>query len=128
MSSKKIGAVDLVRSSYEIAWREYSALPGLTPDENMFWPDKLRSYIQVMADEGEQDPIKIARSALGMVREYEQIARSKTRVKLRAAEVGVDRLITNLQCNRKKPGRGGGTSALIPHSGDQFRAKRKPGN
>lgn len=79
----KNGTSDLVYSSYEIAWQEYSNLSGLTPDETMFGPDKLRSYIQVMADVGERDPIKIARSALGMMREYEQIVRSKARVTLR---------------------------------------------
>ena len=50
MTTKENGTADLVCSSYEIAWQEYSTLPGLTPDEHMFGPDKLRSYIQVMAD------------------------------------------------------------------------------
>jgi hypothetical protein len=36
-----------------------------------------------MAAVGERDPIKIAKSALGMMREYEQIVRSKARVTLR---------------------------------------------
>jgi hypothetical protein len=83
MTTKENGTAGLVCSSYEIAWQEYSTLPGLTPDEHMFGPDKLRSYIQVMANVGERDPIKIARSALGMMREYEQIVRSKARVTLR---------------------------------------------
>lgn len=47
MSDKENGTVDVVRSSYEIAWREYRDLPGLTPDENLFAPPKLRSYIQL---------------------------------------------------------------------------------
>ena len=83
MTTKENGTTDLVCSSYEIAWQEYSTLPGLTPDEHMFGPDRLRSYIQVMADVGERDPIKIARSALGMMRQYEQIVRSKAGVTLR---------------------------------------------
>jgi hypothetical protein len=80
MSDKENGTVDVVRSSYEIAWREYRALPGLTPDENLFGPAKLRSYIQVMAEVGERDPSKIAKSALGLMRQDEQIMRSKVRV------------------------------------------------
>jgi len=83
MTTRGNATADLVCSSYEIAWQEYSTLPGLTPDEHMFGPDKLRSYIQVMADVGERDPIKIAKSALGMMREYEQVVRSKARVTLR---------------------------------------------
>jgi hypothetical protein len=49
----------------------------------MFGPDKLRSYIQVLAEFGERDPSKIAKSALGMMRECEQIGHSKARVVLR---------------------------------------------
>jgi hypothetical protein len=80
MIAKENGSADLVRSSYELAWREYCSLPGLTPDEIMFGPDKLRSYIKVMAEVGERDPSNIAKSALGMIREYEQIMRSQARV------------------------------------------------
>jgi hypothetical protein len=83
MTAKENGTVNLVRASYEIAWQEYCLLPGLTPDENMFGPDKLRSYIQVLAEVGDRDPSKIAKSALGMMRECEQIVRSKARVVLR---------------------------------------------
>jgi hypothetical protein len=80
MHVKEIGAADLVRSSYEIAWQDYCSLPGLTPDEKLSGPNKLRFYIQVMAEVGERNPSKIAKSALGMIREYEQIMRSKARV------------------------------------------------
>lgn len=80
MSDKGNGTADIVRLSYEIAWREYCALPGLTPDENHFGPAKLRSYIQVVAEVGERDPSKIAKSALGLMRQDEQIMRSKVRV------------------------------------------------
>jgi hypothetical protein len=80
MTAMENGAADLVRSSYEIAWQEYCSLPGLTPDEKISGPNKLRWYIQVMAEVGERDPSKIAKFALGMIREYEQIMRSKARV------------------------------------------------
>jgi hypothetical protein len=43
-------------------------------------PEKLRSYINVLIDVGERDPFKIAKAALGMMREYEQILHSKARV------------------------------------------------
>lgn len=76
-------AADLRRSAYEIAWQEYCSLPGLTPDEKIIGPNKLRWYIQVMAEVDERDPSKIAKSALGMIRECEQIMRSKARSLLR---------------------------------------------
>jgi hypothetical protein len=80
MTVMKNCAADFVRSSYEIAWQKYCSLPGLMPGEKMSGPNKLRWYIQVMAEVGERDPSKIAKSALGMIREYEQIRRSKARV------------------------------------------------
>ena len=80
MTAMENGADDLVHLSYEIAWQEYCSLPGLTPDEKISGPNKLRWYIQVMAEVGERDPSKIAKTALGMIREYEQIRRSKARV------------------------------------------------
>ena len=44
----------------------------MTPDEKVSGPDRLRWYIQVMVEVGERDPSKIARAAIGMLREYEQ--------------------------------------------------------
>jgi hypothetical protein len=77
MSVQETGTADIKRAAYEIAWREFSRLPGLTPDEKISGPNKLRWYIQVVVEIGEQDPSKIASLALGMIREYEQILRSK---------------------------------------------------
>ena len=71
---------DFLRTAYAIAWQEFTNSKGLTPDERMSGPDKLRWYIQVLAEAGERDPEKIAKLALGMMREYEQIVRSKARV------------------------------------------------
>jgi hypothetical protein len=68
------------QSAYRIAWEEFTRLPSLTPDEKEFGPNKLRRYIQVLVEVGERDPSKIARSALAMVRQYEQIIRSRARV------------------------------------------------
>ena len=80
MTATENSAADLVHSSYEIAWQEYCSIPGLTPDERKSGPNKLRFYSQVMVEIGERDPLIIARSAVGMIREYEQIMRSKVRV------------------------------------------------
>ncbi len=75
-----IGIAEIKRIAYDKAWHEFNVLPGLTPDEKLSGPNKLRWYIQVMADVGECDPDKIAKATLGMMREYEQIVRSKARV------------------------------------------------
>ena len=77
MSVQETGTADIKRAAYEIAWREFNRLPGLTPDRKNKRSDKLRWYIQVVVEIGEQDPSKIASLALGMIREYEQILRSK---------------------------------------------------
>ena len=71
--------IDIERRAYEVAWDEFSALRGLTPDEKTSGPNKLRWFIHVLAEVGERDPRKIAKAAMGMLREYEQILRSKAR-------------------------------------------------
>jgi hypothetical protein len=80
MTETEIHGVDISRSAYEIAWEDFQALPALTPDEKASGPRRLRWYIQVMVEVGERDPSKIARAAMGMLREYEQILRSQARV------------------------------------------------
>jgi hypothetical protein len=70
---------DIERQAYEIAWYEFSALGELTPDEKISGPNKLRWFIHVLAEVGERDPLKIAKAAMGMLRESEQILRSKAR-------------------------------------------------
>ena len=54
----------------------------LVADERTVGANRLRWYIHLMTEMGERDPSKIARSALGMTRQYEQITRSKARVAL----------------------------------------------
>ena len=71
---------DIQRRAYELAWHDFQVVPQLTPDEKASGPEKLRSYINVLIDVGERDPFKIAKAALGMMREYEQILHSKARV------------------------------------------------
>ena len=71
---------DIQRRAYELAWHDFQVIPQLTPDEKASGPEKLRSYINVLIDVGERDPFKIAKAALGVMREYEQILHSKARV------------------------------------------------
>ena len=81
MTPKDIGATaDICRSAYKIAWEDFCALPNLTPDEKASGPRRLRWYIHIMVEVGERDPSKIAKAAMGMLREYEQILRSQARV------------------------------------------------
>jgi hypothetical protein len=70
----------LRKNAYAIAWEVFSQSQGLTPDEKMRGPNRLRWYIQVLIDTRQTDPTKIADLALGMMRQYEQIVRSKARV------------------------------------------------
>lgn len=76
--------VDIERRAYEVVWYEFSALRGLTPDEKASGPNKLRSFIHVLAEIGERDPLKIGKAAMGMLREYEQISRSRARTTVQA--------------------------------------------
>jgi hypothetical protein len=81
MTATEIGTADLHRRAYEIAWHEFSSLCNLmTPDEKRSGPNRLRWYIEVVIETGESDPAKIAKACIGMLREYEQIARSKARL------------------------------------------------
>jgi hypothetical protein len=79
MSSTE-GTARIVRMAYEVAWERFRAIPSLTPDEMMSGPEKLREHIRLMVDAGESEPTKIAANALGMLRQHEQILRSKAQV------------------------------------------------
>ena len=80
MPSQEVSLEELEREAYAIAWNEFNNIETMTPDEIMYGPSRLRWYIQIMAEVGERDPQRIARAALGMVREYEQILRSRARI------------------------------------------------
>jgi hypothetical protein len=80
MSIQETGIAPVARAAYESAWQEFVKLRGLTPDERRRGPNQLRWYIRLMTAVGERDPLKIATSALCMMRQYEQITRSKARV------------------------------------------------
>ena len=71
---------EITQSAYELAWQEFINFAGLSVDERRTGTNQLRWYIRLMIAIGERDSSKIARSALGMTRQYEQITRSKSRV------------------------------------------------
>jgi hypothetical protein len=80
MSALDDEAIGVVRAAYRLAWGPFAALIELTPHEKLHGPEKLRDYIEVLVSSGERDPEKIARSALGLMRQYEQIHRSYARI------------------------------------------------
>jgi hypothetical protein len=57
--------VDIERRAYEVVWYEFSALRGLTPDEKASGPNKLRSFIHVLAEIGEREPAENRESGDG---------------------------------------------------------------
>jgi hypothetical protein len=79
-ATELISAAGIRRTAYEIAWEDFCAVLEMTPDEKASGPGRLSWYIQIMVEVGERDPEKIARTAVGMLREYEQIMRSQARV------------------------------------------------
>lgn len=82
MSLQQSASSGVARAAYEVAWQEFIKLTGLSADERRTGQNQLRWYIRLMTAVGERDPSKIARSALGMMRQYKQITRSKARVAL----------------------------------------------
>ena len=81
MSNIEASTSELADKAYSIAWREFCKIETSTPDEITFAPRRLRWYVQIMTAVGERDPKKIATAALGMLRQYEQISRSRARVR-----------------------------------------------
>ena len=80
MSVLGITAEEIERYAYRQAWDRFNSLPHLSPDEKIYAPGKLRDYIKLLVATGERDIEKIATSAMGLIREYHQIARSQARV------------------------------------------------
>jgi hypothetical protein len=77
---------EIVQSAYRAAWNSYIAFQDLSPDERRYGPRRLREYINTLVRSGERDPNKIAISALGLIREYEQINRSWARISSSSSE------------------------------------------
>jgi len=74
-----IAGDDIVRAAYWQAWKEFQSI-AQTPDERRSGPQRLQEQIRRLVENGARDPEKIAVKALGLLREAEQIARSKARV------------------------------------------------
>ena len=70
---------ETVRAAYWQAWKEFQSIPQ-TPDERRSGPLRLQREIRLLFDSGARDPDQIATKALGLLREAEQISRSKARV------------------------------------------------
>jgi hypothetical protein len=70
----------MARAAYAIAWKSFVTFTRLTQDEKESAPRKLSQFIDALINGGERDPEKVAQSALGLLREYEQICRSQARV------------------------------------------------
>jgi hypothetical protein len=76
MSVVEHQAEDISLAAYNQAWSLLTGGGGLTPEEKADAPEKLRDYIGALVSAGETNPDKIARCAIGLVRQYEQILRS----------------------------------------------------
>ena len=66
-------------AAYKSAWRQYRERSHLTPTEKLVGRVQLRECIEILIEAGERDPAKIATTAMGIVREKEQVSRSKMR-------------------------------------------------
>jgi hypothetical protein len=65
--------LDLEKEAYAIAWPKLRQIETLAPDEIEFGSSRLRYYIKILAEVGEDDPNKIANAAMGMIRQFEQM-------------------------------------------------------
>jgi len=72
--------LSVVQAAYRVAWTSFNTFHGLSSDERLTGPERLRDYIEILVCTGERDLQKIANSALGLLREYDQISRSYARV------------------------------------------------
>lgn len=71
--------VPIGNKAFSLAFRILEIGGGLTAEEKAAAPTKLKEYIDALVSSGERDPDKIARSAVCLVREFEQTARSIAR-------------------------------------------------
>jgi hypothetical protein len=86
MSVYETESAIIARAAYELGSRQLQLIEHLTPSEKASCRQKLKQYIAILVASGEQNPEKIAHCALGLVREYEQIARSQARVASRSLQ------------------------------------------
>lgn len=76
----------IAQCAYDIAWKNFVEIRDFTSSESAKGPNQLRLYVNMLVVADQCDPVKIAASALGMVREYDQIARSRERLAIMKAE------------------------------------------
>jgi hypothetical protein len=86
MSVLESDVKEVSHAAFALAWEGYAKCPALTPDEKAGGRAKLRDYIDMIVCTGERQPQKIARSALCLLREYDQIARSFARISCASIE------------------------------------------
>lgn len=70
---------EIVRAAFWLAWKELQLI-SQTADERRSSAQSLQRYIRVLVDAGEHDTGEIVVKALGLLRQSEQIARSRARV------------------------------------------------
>jgi hypothetical protein len=75
-----VDQITLAKTAYEIAWQQFTATVGLSPDELALGPSRIRQFIEISITGGETDPARVAASALGLLRQGEQILQSKARL------------------------------------------------
>lgn len=80
----EVYAEDIPLPAHDVARKDLTSFTQLSADE-IAAPSKFRQYIEVLVSSGESISEKIAKCALGMIREYNQIARSVARVSPRLA-------------------------------------------
>jgi hypothetical protein len=95
---------DIVRSAYDKARQEHARIPTLTAAEKNEGPIKLMEYIKALVLSGERDPRKICHSALCLMRNYEQINRSKEHLGEQVSTIGDRLALAIIQNPHPSPG------------------------
>jgi hypothetical protein len=72
-----------VDEAYELAWLEFKSWRELTSNEKKEGPRNIRSYIEAIVSSGVREPKQVAAAALGMMRQYQQILRSRASIEQR---------------------------------------------
>jgi hypothetical protein len=80
MTTVKNSDSTIAQAAYVIAWRTFNDSKDLTPDERTTGHTRIRNLIKEIVQAGGTDPTAVAEAALGLLRQNEQISRSKARV------------------------------------------------
>ena len=68
------------RAAYQKAWQWLVSEATLTPDERLYAPNRLRQYIRSLINMGETNADRAAHQAIGLVRQFETILRSRSEI------------------------------------------------